>query len=484
MAGVFIKYKWIIFAVVLCWSFALAGRVYIEEASAAEVLDFDYETPWASGSGVNATTSTLYQQEFKLTNYYINKLQVYFCATDITDLSNDLRLKIYTNSPASSSQELLYNATSTSRTLVVANCYYLNFTDLDIFKTQSINARFFAQFNLIGNWENPSFIKGDWLDPGEDYLGVNYFVNYVLVSTNSLYIKGYYDDGYSPTDPNEQYTNIEIYDDPYFERHHLSVPSPQWCINDASEPCRINFKFNNRSYYSGIKVYNDVNGSPVGSEVASGTLLQLRPALTGSIQVPLTATTSEGYNLYCFKLYDSGLYSNYAVEWTCGVQVYILSPSSITCTQATTNYRLEHDAGTICNDIATSSIWELDTWPGELQCGGRKLSYWLFTASTTDYYDFCKSVFDVQTRFPMNILNTLGNKITAWASADKPATTTILLPLYWGSTSTGADLLPIEEATTRVGFLYGKYYSTLEFLIWLLAAWIIIKDLLLKQETE
>jgi len=469
LARAFIKYKWLIFAFVLTWSFALAGRLWVENASAAVNADQDNWTGCNTFVLGTSTVNVLRQQTFTPTKSNLDYIQIQVYTANPTAR---LKMKIYKGTPSGSNIQYLGEATSTLQALGGSD-YYGNFyfspeiytypNEVHFFQVQGDNA---LEFQL----KTASGCAG----------AGDYYQNYVFIGNDIPYTT-YWDDGASPVEPispNTDYDTVEIYNDPFFERHHLEVPPLQWCVNDNSQPCYVNFSFNDRSWSSGIKLYNDgENGSWTGNYLSSTTALDFFPNLNGKIELSHTATTSEGYDYYCLRLYSAT--GAYADELTCGIKVLFVSPSTLTCAWDKTVYEAEHDAGQICADIATSSIWETGSWPGAMECAGRKIAYYAFTASSSDYYDLCKASLATTEKFPFSVINDIRRKINDWSSSTEPATTSqAMLPFYWAGASTSADLLPVNTIRARLEPTYSTIYNWLVILIWVFAGWIIVKDVL------
>lgn len=460
MAELVIKYKWFIFAVILCWSFALAGRLYVENAHA--------ETIW-SPTNMNYIDQNFSReavfQEFTAAGQKYNKLKIRWSGAE--------RLSTSTISICSGA----FSAINTCNLVVMEQLLgrngasstdgYTEYFFSTAFNTTPGNKYFFKIQNVPDwvkvNYDYANHAGGGWQNSGTDlYTSVD--LQFAIGYDNDLVDLGTY------------YDSVEIYDNPFFERHHLEVPALQYCANDNSAPCQINFSWNDRSWQSGVKLYNDNEDGTLGSYISSTTPLEFYPTLSGNISLPHTATTTEGYDYYCLRLYSA--YGTYPDEITCGIKVLFVSPSTITCAWEKARYEVENDEGKICEGIATSSAWEVGSWPGAMECAGKKIGYWLFTASSSDYYSFCKATLATSERFPLNLVYSFKSKIFDLASSTRPATTTqVMLPLIWKGATTTTDLLPLASARAKGGAAFETLYTWLEIFIWLYAAWLIMSDL-------
>lgn len=460
MAELVVKYKWFIFAVILCWSFALAGRLYVENAHAADLVSFQH----LSGSNYIASNASVVQG-FTASTSNINKFSFISNKNSGSDTASYTVRILKGDTIAGSS---VVASTSISFT-----CGFQSVQTVDFGTTRTyLNNKYWISFTPLATTTCQIYYR-EWEN---GYAGGSLYINSVEDADADLYMIAYYDSTDSFSD--NIYDSVEIYDNPFFERHHLEVPALQYCANDNSQPCSINFSWNDRSWQSGVKLYNDNEDGTLGSYISSTTPLEFYPTLSGNISLPHTATTTEGYDYYCLRLYDSGISHQYPDEITCGIKVLFVSPSTITCAWEKARYEVENDEGKICEGIATSSAWEVGSWPGAMECAGKKISYWLFTASSSDYYSFCKATLATSERFPLNLVYSFKSKIFDLASSTRPATTTqVMLPLIWKGATTTTDLLPLASARAKGGAAFETLYTWLEIFIWLYAAWLIMSDL-------
>lgn len=475
MAGLFIKYKWIIFAVVVCWSFALAGRVYVEEAKAVEEYNYDGETGCTSYALGTSSLTVLRQQTFTPTKNNISKVWVQMydpLGYGGGTATFSPRMKIYQGTPDGSFVHYIGQTSTTTKTWYGGSDYGMNFVFDPPLYAYVGEPMFFQVDNLT---DRPFQMKyATCPNPGSryyNYVNVGYDIPTNVYSESTA-------TPVEPINPNSDYDNVIIYSDPFFERHHLEAPSLQWCVNDNSQPCYIEFSFNDKSWESGIKLYNDSEvGGVTGEYLASTTALDFYPSYNGRILLNHTATSSEGFDYYCLRLYDVD--HEYDDEITCGIKVMFLDPSTLTCAWDKTIYQAEHDEGKICDGIATTSVWETGSWAGGMECAGRKIGHYLWTASSSDYYDLCKATLSATEKFPFNIINDLRRRVNNWSTTTEPATSSaILLPFYWNGTSTGVDLLDVNSIRAEGGGAFDTIYDSLVILIWAFASWVIIKDLL------
>lgn len=297
------------------------------------------------------------------------------------------------------------------------------------------------------------------------------FASYVT-SNDDYGFETYYDTDAATTN---QAGSVIIQDDAlYYERHHL-IFAPQNYCQITGEPCYLKFKYNQLAEDDIVYLYNTVDNlglEPTGSRIASTSILDSFGG-NGQLTVPYTATTTDGviaHGRYCAKAID--VYGDQPDELTCGIEVIFFDADTWSCLWATTEYNLQHDAGTLCSDIATSSIWEAGSWPGAMTCAGREISYWLFTATSSAYFDLCAARADTDRVFPISLINDLKNVINTMAATSAP-TSTALMPMLWANpgqplqAATSADFLSAEKLQTDMGSLFTSYYDTIELILWL-----------------
>lgn len=302
-----------------------------------------------------------------------------------------------------------------------------------------------------GGWE----AAGDFLTAGAQDLG------FETLYDDETGI-GAFQNQYYPTDRDNLLLN----------EHYLYFWPPYNC-RLTGEPCYLQFRYNEASADDILFLYNTTNNyglEPTGNKIASTSILDQIDDL-GLIEVPYTATTTDGVRAtgrYCLKQID--VFGNQPDRLYCGLTVNFWDADTFGCLEVTTAYREEHDAGQLCADIATSSIWEAGSWPGAMTCAGREVSYWLFTATSSDFFDLCQARANSDKVFPISVINSL-QYIWQQSAATSVPTSTPLLPLIWGGAgqalaTRSADFLSIskfQEQTT----IYNTYYDTTEKLLWL-----------------
>lgn len=444
LAKLFMKYKWFIFALILCWSFALAGRLYVEQAHASVIYS---QTDYTNAG----YSDTAYQYLGSQLSGTIDTIEIYRTGSSPYNACGAVSLwptydSNYYNEVNGGNERIYFTATD--------NCSTTGWHTATVTPT-ALNPNYHYWLNVNTTYNQ----YGVW-----HYSAADYWPSGQLENPPG-----------SPWNPDTADIAFRLSGSPATD---VNFTIDENDIFARQEVLDIGGTFNKSSLYDSliIQIYNLGNKKKVYKTVYLGSA-----TTTGTF----TATTSLNtgrYNMMA-KFYD--VYTNTYTDDSFGSVNFLVGTTTPyewpNGTSSNPGLHLGWDKQNVCNNIDTSSII------GSIECGFKKVVSWAVTPSDQSFESLQETYEQLQTQFPLSIYYDLAGKITDGGSLNVSTSSSstlgvLYIPFRWAGQDTGHYLL--QPSYIQQMPYFQTFYNTIRYLIYLFCAWAMLRVVLKTSKRE